>query len=712
MSYSVTASETSASVGSTLHCNWTSDMGDTSNDFVALYHTNAPDAKVTSCQIGSRSILTSSSGSHLVNFPIAVTGTFHWRVYKYISGSYVRAATSATITITAPSDVPRNPSQILVIYNSSDSDSTEVANYYKAARSVPTANMLGIALGTASGIIDQADWNSQVRGIIVPAVRSKLNTLEASGPAIYYLQFIYRFPWSATDTPALVDGNAQLAPGVGLMPGQILASHLEDPYYDVVPAYNLPAVTFTTGTPGKINLSSHGYYNNMRFMLRKVGSATLPPELDDSTAYYVINSTVNDFQVSASSGGTAINFSGAGSGTIEIAAANQTVKNLPIIAQQGAAWWYDPELNIYYDTITLAQYRQTSGAKRWYSAAVLDGPSKAAVKAMIDSNIAAENAGGLSGTWYFTASRTRADLDAYYPEVQDGHDWGAYDVHRGNEIVAAAGKPHNLQDGVSGAIYGSYPSPINKTSCAFWGCYYDAGDPDTYTTSVTPVNGAIAQRFEDQNGSFRTGTLGAGGYWAYTALSKGFANVLCVGPVAGGLFQNYYPGILAHALLRGFTLGNARVASQSCHWNHLLLGEAYYQPISPTAPTPTPPSITSVNSATFPTGSAGTFTVTATGVPGGGSIALSKSGTLPAGVSFTDNHDGTATIAGTPGTGTEADYPITITANNGVTPNATQSFILHVTAGGTSGIPPTITSPNTTTFNEGVFGTFAITTTP
>ena len=77
-------------------------------------------------------------------------------------------------------------------------------------------------------------------------------------------------------------------------------------------------------------------------------------------------------------------------------------------------------------------------------------------------------------------------------------------------------------------------------------------------------------------------------------------------------------------------------------------------------------------------GSAGSFTVTNTaGYPTG--TTITKTGTLPAGVSFTDNHNGTATIAGTPATGTEGSYPLTITASNGVSPDATQSFTLKIT---------------------------------
>ena len=88
------------------------------------------------------------------------------------------------------------------------------------------------------------------------------------------------------------------------------------------------------------------------------------------------------------------------------------------------------------------------------------------------------------------------------------------------------------------------------------------------------------------------------------------------------------------------------------------------------------PQITSTNATTFVVGQAGTFTVTSTGVP---SAALALGGcTLPAGVTFLDNGNGTGTLAGTPGPGTANTYSCTLTASNGIPPNATQAFTLTV----------------------------------
>jgi Tol biopolymer transport system component len=125
-----------------------------------------------------------------------------------------------------------------------------------------------------------------------------------------------------------------------------------------------------------------------------------------------------------------------------------------------------------------------------------------------------------------------------------------------------------------------------------------------------------------------------------------------------------------------------------------------WQPI-PSTPNQAP-TITSANATTFTVGSAGTFTVTTSGTP---TVAtINETGALPTGVSFNDNADGTATVSGTPGGGTGGMYPLTITAANGVLPNATQSFTLTVNQA------PAITSANAATFAVGSAGTFTVTT--
>ena len=114
------------------------------------------------------------------------------------------------------------------------------------------------------------------------------------------------------------------------------------------------------------------------------------------------------------------------------------------------------------------------------------------------------------------------------------------------------------------------------------------------------------------------------------------------------------------------------------------------------------PAITSASNTTFTVGSPGSFTVTTSGVP---TATLTRTGTLPSGISFIDNGDGTATLGGTPAAGSGGDYPLSFSAANGVAPNASQSFTLHVRAA------PAVTSANSTTFTVGSPGSFTVTTT-
>ena len=105
--------------------------------------------------------------------------------------------------------------------------------------------------------------------------------------------------------------------------------------------------------------------------------------------------------------------------------------------------------------------------------------------------------------------------------------------------------------------------------------------------------------------------------------------------------------------------------------------------------------ITSADTTTFTTGSAGSFTVTATGYP---APSFSESGTLPAGVSFNST---TGVLSGTP---TESgSFSITMGATNGVGSDATQPFSLTVNDA------PVITSANHTTFTTGSAGSFTVT---
>ncbi|MCW2527544.1 MAG: hypothetical protein JWM76_2404 [Pseudonocardiales bacterium] len=99
--------------------------------------------------------------------------------------------------------------------------------------------------------------------------------------------------------------------------------------------------------------------------------------------------------------------------------------------------------------------------------------------------------------------------------------------------------------------------------------------------------------------------------------------------------------------------------------------------VTPTVPG-IAPSFTSAATAAFSAGQASTFAVTTAGTP---AAPVSQSGALPAGVTFVAGADGTATLAGTPAAGSQGTYSLTLTAANGVTPTATQTFTLTVNSG-------------------------------
>ena len=88
------------------------------------------------------------------------------------------------------------------------------------------------------------------------------------------------------------------------------------------------------------------------------------------------------------------------------------------------------------------------------------------------------------------------------------------------------------------------------------------------------------------------------------------------------------------------------------------------------------PAITSIDQTTFIVGIAGefTFTTATRSFP----TSFSESGPLPCDVTFTDQGNGTAILAGTPGLGTVGRYPIKVTAFDGEEQGVCQEFVLTI----------------------------------
>jgi hypothetical protein len=90
------------------------------------------------------------------------------------------------------------------------------------------------------------------------------------------------------------------------------------------------------------------------------------------------------------------------------------------------------------------------------------------------------------------------------------------------------------------------------------------------------------------------------------------------------------------------------------------------------SPSVSAPAITSPQTAIFTVGTTGQFTIVVAGAP---SPVLSFNGNLPAGVTFNPT---TRVLGGKPALGSAGIYRLTLTASNGVAPDATQLFSLVV----------------------------------
>jgi LmbE family N-acetylglucosaminyl deacetylase len=126
-------------------------------------------------------------------------------------------------------------------------------------------------------------------------------------------------------------------------------------------------------------------------------------------------------------------------------------------------------------------------------------------------------------------------------------------------------------------------------------------------------------------------------------------------------------------------------------------------------PKPVKPAFTSKTTASFTTGVAGSFTAVTTGVP---TATLKSNGTLPSGLTFTANADGTATIAGTPAAsaapaGSSKNYALTLTATNSAG-SATQTLTITVTNTEPKPTKPVFTTPSTRTATVNKAAEFAI----
>jgi hypothetical protein len=246
---------------------------------------------------------------------------------------------------------------------------------------------------------------------------------------------------------------------------------------------------------------------------------------------------------------------------------------------------------------------------------------------------------------------------------------------------------------------GALPSGVALSSSGALSGTPAAGSGGTYAITITAQNGVapnatqaftltVNQAPAITSAASTTFTVGAAGTFTVTATGFPATTFSETGALASGLTFSS-AGVLSGTPAPGsagtypivITASNG-VAPNATQNFTLTVGQA--------------PAISSPASATFTVGTAGAFTVTATGFP---APTFSEAGALPPGLTLSS----AGVLSGTPAAGSGGTYAITITAQNGVAPNATQAFTLTVNQA------PAITSAASTTFSVGAAGTFTVT---
>ena len=292
---------------------------------------------------------------------------------------------------------------------------------------------------------------------------------------------------------------------------------------------------------------------------------------------------------------------------------------------------------------------------------------------------AAGTPGANGGAGGFNGGGAGGPLVAFIPLYIGGGGGGASDVREGGTALAdrvvvaggggggggyggGSGGSGGAPDGVAGGPYGYVVTPPSNGGGGGGGTA-TAGGAGGLAGDTVASGGSI-----EAGGSGALGSGGAGGLPAASGVAGGGGGGGYYGGGGGGGSVLFTGG--------GGGGGSSFVEASGTATSYQLGVNGGNGYVTLTYPLPAPPAITSANHTAFVVGMAGSFTVQATGTP---APAVSDGGArLPSGVTFVDNGDGAATLSGTPAAGTGGSYTFTITADNGVSPDATQTFSLTV----------------------------------
>jgi hypothetical protein len=329
--------------------------------------------------------------------------------------------------------------------------------------------------------------------------------------------------------------------------------------------------------------------------------------------------------------------------------------------------------------LNLTENLPTVSVTKAHSGSFSQGQSNAAFTVVIDNNGTNGPTGDPTGTNPMKVTDTLNSAFTY--STFSGTNWSCSAVGQvvtcTNDSAIAEGSSYptltidvNVSAGATGTV-------TNKVSVSGAGVSATSSNTDTVTIDVPPVF---------TSGASATFTVGTAGSFVVTASGTPAPTFSETGALPTGVTLTN-TGTISGTPAAGtggtypitITAANGSNATQNFT---LTVDQA--------------PAITSANNTTFATGTAGSFTVIASAFP---TATFSETGALPSGVTFSS----AGLLSGTPGAGAGGTYPITITASNGVSPNATQSFTLTVNQA------PVFTSASSTTFTVGAAGAFIVT---
>nr|MBA2502034.1 TIGR03790 family protein [Pyrinomonadaceae bacterium] len=534
---------------------------------------------------------------------------------------------SLTPPASAQASTPLNE-RALVIYNSNDAESIEVADHYIARRNIPAANKCGVAVSSTVEI-SWAEYNSAIKAPLT-------NCLNSVGrDKILYIVFTYNTPFKVLDPPPAISINyptysvinedrtgrywgggggwsdatpnaypdwIEVAFARAETINEINIFTLQDDYNN--PVEPTPDMTFSSYGITDFDVQ---YWNGAAWATLPGGQITgnnrvwrtiTFPAVTTTHIRAVVNnsldgySRITEVEAYRAAGAPRVNVAswnnGAGTRASSVRQtqdeAGSTVDQLIADIWDHTAtdfavnpYYVDQEskANRYQPFVSLADYRNRAGASTVYSVWRLDAPSAVLAKGMVDKSIFAET-NGLAGRGCF--DRNRGSLS--YNATDTGYMAGDWDIYRAAEFAREKGFP--VTEDFNDAEFGTPPAPLRCDNAALYAGWYRLNN---YNDAFSWNDGAIGFHLDSGSALNPRGDQN----WSANAIQRGIT------VTAGSVAEPYLEGLprvdgVFRNLFEGANVGDALLRNTYwLRWHVLYFGDPLYRPF-PNSTFPPPPS--------------------------------------------------------------------------------------------------------------------------